>query len=95
MSRPLKPFYFPFVIFVIFYEYTKDLVFVFSTAIDTADLNGHYIGVQQLETSKFLTPNAIVVIPWLEINGTSKGKPSYQYRLVCCVFSTWQKTELK
>ena len=45
----LEPFYFPFVIFVDILWVYKRFGVCFSTAIDTADFNGHYIGVQQLE----------------------------------------------
>ena len=48
-----------------------------------------------IRTSKLLTPNTIVVVPWLESNGTSKGKPSHQYRLVVGIFVPGRKPKWK
>ena len=47
-----------------------------------------------IRTSKLLTPSAIAVVLWLEINDTSKGK--FHIGIDCLLGScTWQKTELE
>jgi len=38
-------------------------------------------------------PSGIALVPWLEINSISKGKP-LSVQTGCCVLVFWQKTDL-
>ena len=79
------------------FNFCEDQIFVDFIgflAMKTSVVLRLWVGVLNFPGILLQTLSDIVVVPWLEINGTNEGKPLKQYRLQLLCHSISQKTSI-